>query len=200
MNLNSSTLHSPSNEAYQVNDSCIEYPLSEELADFLDARSIRVDPKILDVDGKHIQYQVLGAHTGPCLVLANGLGGRFYTWLSLIETVAPHMKIISWDYRGLFHSYEAHEESSLRIGQHAEDLKLILDQEQVKEIHLAGWSMGVQVSLEFATRYPTYVQSLMLLNGSYGHVFSTAFQPLLPLPSLSTRLHHLSMIGSNIFE
>lgn len=42
--------------------------------------------------------------------------------------------------------------------------------------------MGVQVSLEFAVLYPKKLKSMILLNGSHGTVFHTAFQPIVRLP------------------
>lgn len=43
---------------------------------------------------------------------------------------------------------------------------------------MAGHSQGTAVTLEFAVLYPERVDSLMLINGMHGHVFSTAFQPM----------------------
>ena len=77
----------------------------------------------------------------------------------------------------------------LSIPQHAEDLLSILRLHKVDEVHLLGWSMGVQVSLEFSGRHQDMVKSLTLLNGTYGQVFSTAFQPWLPLPLPTRTLH-----------
>ncbi len=56
---------------------------------------------------------------------------------------------------------------------------------------LVGFSMGVQVSLEFAVLYPECVSKLVLLNGTHGHIFDTAFQPLLRVPLLPNVLHAL---------
>jgi pimeloyl-ACP methyl ester carboxylesterase len=38
------------------------------------------------------------------LPLANGLGGRLYTWQPLVRRPPDHYRIITWDYRGLFDS------------------------------------------------------------------------------------------------
>lgn len=74
----------------------------------------------------------------------------------------------------------------LAIPNHAEDLFEILAQERVRRIDLLiGWSMGVQISLEFASLYPDSVRRLALLNGTYGSVFETAFQPFFRVPFLA---------------
>ena len=174
------------------------YPLTEELSQLLshtlqDSLQNLQKHRLSQMGLSDLCYEVIGdlSLDRPCLVLANGLGGRLYTWLPIIEAVAGQMNIITWDYRGLFDSQGAHNNQELSIVQHAEDLALILHTHQVKQIHLCGWSMGVQVSLEFTARYPDVVQSLTLLNGTYGQVFSTAFQPWLRLPLPTWALHEI---------
>jgi len=75
---------------------------------------------------------------------------------------------MSWDYRGLYGSILSARSCQLDIRAHADDLRCILDTAGVEKIHFAGWSMGVQVGLEFYSRYPERVASLSLLNGTYG--------------------------------
>ncbi|MCA9539909.1 MAG: alpha/beta hydrolase, partial [Myxococcales bacterium] len=121
--------------------------------------------------------------------LANGLGGRLYAWLPVLDALADRYRIVTWDYRGLFES-EAHlDRRRLGVPQHAEDLAAVLDAEGIDAAHLCGWSMGVQVSLEFSLRRPDRVRSLVLINGTYGQALSTAFQPLMRVPLPPTVLH-----------
>ena len=139
-------------------------------------------------DGTRVAYQVVG--DGPeTVVLANGLGGRLYAWLGLIGPLQHRYRFISWDYRGLFESAGAKPPEHLAIPAHADDLHAILNAEDVDQAHLIGWSMGVQVSLEFSLRHPERVHSLVLINGTYGQVFATAFQPFLPLPVRHNAMH-----------
>ncbi|MCO4764366.1 MAG: alpha/beta hydrolase, partial [Myxococcales bacterium] len=139
-------------------------------------------------DGTQVAYQVVG--DGPeTVVLANGLGGRLYSWLGLIDPLQARFRFISWDYRGLFESAHDVRPQQLSVGEHARDLMAILDAEDVSAAHIIGWSMGVQVGLEFALRAPDRVQSLVLINGTYGQVFSTAFQPFFPMPLRHNALH-----------
>ena len=174
------------------------YPLTDELSGAIrDALETRRDGILPVSQGGTLHYEVLG-EGDECLVLANGLGGRLYTWLPLIEQLAPTMKIITWDYRGLFDSDQA-STSSLSVSQHAEDLAEILKAEKITCVHLCGWSMGVQVSLEFSARYPSKVLSLCLINGTYGQVFSTAFQPWLRVPAPTWMLHEI-IEGLRAFE
>jgi pimeloyl-ACP methyl ester carboxylesterase len=148
---------------------------------------------VRSVDGVEIYYEVLGtAEPGaPAVVLANGLGGRLYSWEPLVERLAPRRRLITWDYRGLFNSNSIRRRKDLAIEKHADDVRAILDAEKIDRAAIAGWSMGVQVALEVATAYPERVEKLVLLNGTYGHAFSTGFQPLFRMPWLPQYMHWL---------
>jgi pimeloyl-ACP methyl ester carboxylesterase len=132
-------------------------------------------------DGVRIAYWVVG--DGPkTMLLANGLGGRLYAWEPLIRALYPHYRFITWDYRGLFESSSPERRRQMSIADHAEDARQILDAVGCRQAVVCGWSMGVQVSLELATLHPDRVTALVLVNGTYGHAFSSGFQPLFPLP------------------
>lgn len=138
--------------------------------------------------GATVSYSVMG--DGPrTLLLANGLGGRFYNWEPLVRALVPRYRLITWDYRGLFDSTPPERRRHLSVVDHAEDAMAILDAEGVESAVLCGWSMGVQVSLEATTLYPERVLGLVLLNGTYGHVFSSGFQPFVRVPFASALQH-----------
>lgn len=179
-----------------MSDHDSSYPLSPELSEALRAALGAVERRALPLsDGRALRYEALGPKGAPVVVLANGLGGRLYTWLPVVEALAAGARVLTWDYRGLFDSEGALDASSpqdLSVVTHAEDLARVLDAEGEDAAHLIGWSMGVQVSLEFAARNPARALSLTLINGTYGQVFSTAFQPLARLPLPTWALHEVT--------
>ena len=91
---------------------------------------------------------------------------------------------VTWDYRGLFGSESpAETERRLSVRDSAEDAIEVLsccgyDSCDV----MIGHSMGTIVALESVLLYPKKIKSVILLNGFHGHVFSTAFQPLVRIP------------------
>lgn len=138
-------------------------------------------------DGTQISYDVVGEGK-RAILLANGLGGRLYAWEPLIEDLWRDYKLITWDYRGLFDLVEI-DAGKLSLRQHVEDALAILRAEKIERVVLIGWSMGVQVSLDLAAHERDLVAGLILLNGTYGHVLQTGFQPFFAIPFLPKRLH-----------
>jgi pimeloyl-ACP methyl ester carboxylesterase len=139
-------------------------------------------------DGTLLAYDCVGKGDNA-LVLANGLGGRLYAWEPLLLELWKDYRLITWDYRGLFDSGTPDSHRRLSVPHHVDDAIGLLDAEGVKRAVFVGWSMGVQVSLDLAATYPERVAGLVLLNGTYGQVLSTGFQPLFSVPFLPKRLH-----------
>lgn len=123
-------------------------------------------------DGTRIAYQACG--DGPAIVLANGLGGNASAWRFLFERLSSRYRVISWDYRGLFHSAPPRTRGTLAPQTQARDLEAVLAAEQVDRFALVGWSMGVQVSFEVYRAWPERVAGLAAINGVAGRPFDTA--------------------------
>lgn len=121
-------------------------------------------------DGTRIGYQVRG--DGPCVVLANGLGGTYVAFRYLYEALRGY-KTICWDYRGLYSSGAASDPTANTMAHQVDDLMQILAAERVDDFAIAGWSMGVQVSFETIKRHPDRVKGMFAINGTYGRTFQT---------------------------
>lgn len=146
--------------------------------------------RTISEDGTGISYEVLGRGE-QILLLANGLGGRLYSWAPLIEAFWTRYRLITWDYRGLFESDTPAHPRRLALANHVEDAAAILREEKAERAVLVGWSMGVQVVLDLAATHPSMTAGLILLNGTYGHTLSTGLQPFFSIPFLPKRLHAL---------
>jgi len=121
-------------------------------------------------DGTKLGYQVRGS--GPCVVLANGLGGQYIAFKYLYDALADY-KVICWDYRGLYSSGLAADPRANTVAHQVEDLRSILDAEGVRDYVHVGWSMGVQVGFESIRMHPERVRGMMAINGTYGRAFRT---------------------------
>jgi pimeloyl-ACP methyl ester carboxylesterase len=122
-------------------------------------------------DGTRIGYQVRG--DGPCVVLANGLGGTYVTYKYLYDALGSAYRTICWDYRGLYTSAAPADPRANTMAHHVDDLVAILDAEQVLELVIVGWSMGVQVAFETIRRHGARVRGMFAINGTYGRPFRT---------------------------
>ncbi len=120
-------------------------------------------------DGTRIVYEV-GGEGDRWLVVANGYGGTFCAWDDLFARLAPHYRLLLWDYRGLHRSEIPEDRTLLRIEDHCRDLELIRRAERIHHMVLAGWSVGVQVALEAYRRRPEVVDAMVLINGAHGRV------------------------------
>jgi pimeloyl-ACP methyl ester carboxylesterase len=125
---------------------------------------------VVTKDGTRIGYQVAGS--GPCVVLANGLGGTYLAFKYLYEALGDY-KTICWDYRGLYSSASPADARANTMAHHIDDLMTILEAEQVADFVIVGWSMGVQVGFETIKRHPARVRGLYAINGTYGRTFRT---------------------------
>jgi len=128
---------------------------------------------VLGRDGTRIVYVVAGS--GPRdFVFCPGLGGPLVSYRKLFRHFAHQYRFISWEPRGLYRSgMPKAGETALRIEDHVSDLECIVEREGLERFTLGGWSMGVQLSLEYAHRHPERCSELVLINGVFGRILST---------------------------
>lgn len=125
-------------------------------------------------DGTKIGYQVAG--TGKtAFVLCNGLGGSMVAWSPLYRHFSKDFRFITWDYRGLFTSEIPANKATLGVPYHVKDLEAVLKKEKVAKAVIGGWSMGVQVALEYYRHHAAACRGLFLINGTAGYPLHTAF-------------------------
>jgi pimeloyl-ACP methyl ester carboxylesterase len=129
--------------------------------------------RIRSADGSEIAVQLAG--DGPLIVLANGLGGSMTAWRPLLRRFAPRFRLASWDYRGLYRSPPPVRPGAVGIDDHRADLAAVLQWAGGPPAVLIGWSMGVQVAVDFALCGPGDVAGLILICGAPGDPFAGVF-------------------------
>lgn len=152
-------------------------------------------------DGVRLRYFDTGGDL-PVLVLANGLGGPVSAWNPYLDRWNGRFRLISWDYRGLYGSLLPTPKTDLTIASHASDVLQILNAAGVKKVNFVGWSMGVQVGLEFYTHNAERVESLTLLNGTFGRPLRGVPVPFaeITLPPLVRGAQRLGGLGSRLLR
>ena len=137
------------------------------------------EKRVVSHDGTGIAYWIArpdpARDTGLALVFNNGIGIHRIVWQDLVAALRDRFTIVFWDYRCFYSSDTPKDPTHLRLHDHALDLTAILEAEGLRRVVLVGWSMGVQVSLEAWTCAADRIAGMVLLNGTSGRTFDTAF-------------------------
>ena len=118
-----------------------------------------VEQGFAPVNGIQIFYQRYGT-AGPWLVLVEGLGVATWFWEKQIPALAPHVRLVVFDNRGVGRSSKP--DGPYRVQQMAEDTCALLDVLNVEAAALLGYSLGGLIAQEVAFRYPERVTALIL--------------------------------------
>ena len=144
-------------------------------------------------DGQRIYAESHGA--GRSLVCCNGIACSKEYWKYLNRYFVPEHNVVHWDYRAHGRSPVPADLETMTVGRCAEDLRAVLDWNEIEKPVLLGHSMGCQVILEFYARYPDRVGALVPILGTYGRpgdtVLDSALAPVL-FPALRRALTRAS--------
>jgi len=170
-------------EATEEENGQVEQPLKFQLEQSMEEFYFKTK------DGISIKTRVIRGKLGPeqggkVMLLASPLGfSDMYVFRPFIAQFGTDFTYVNWNYRGLFDSEEPKRLRQISIRDQAETALEVLHAAGFKCADvMVGHSMGVQVALEYTLLYPSCVDSLILVNGGYGNVFHTCFQPMVRLP------------------
>lgn len=113
--------------------------------------------QLRDIDA---YYEVHGS--GEALVLLHGLGSSCRDWERQTPALSRKFCTIAPDLRGFGRTGKPPGPYSMQ--RFADDLVTLLDLLHIEKAHLAGYSMGGAVALQFANDYAARVKSLILIN------------------------------------
>lgn len=139
---------------------------------------------ISSFDGTRLATYDVGRKKGPVVLLINGLGGNLVTWKHIVGHFEDSLRFISFDYRGMYRS-GAPLTGDYSMEAHARDALAVMEYLGVDKAVVMGWSMGVQVCLEFYRMVSGRVTGLILANGAYGKPLDKGFPGLKKLGLLS---------------
>ena len=106
-------------------------------------------------------WDPVAPQTGQVL-LVHGVTSSHLAWPFVVEEL-PGIRAIAPDLRGRGRSNEVAGPAGLAA--HADDLAAVLDHLGIEKIPVVGHSMGAFVSVVFAHRHPSRVESLLLVDG-----------------------------------
>jgi pimeloyl-ACP methyl ester carboxylesterase len=127
--------------------------------------------RVTSPDGTDIAYYVIGS--GPrTWLMPPAMGAPLIAMRPILERFARDYTIVSWDQRGFYASGRPPSRSAMRVEDHLLDMEAVVAAEKLDRFVLGGWSMGVQLSLEYHHRHPHQVSALVLISGPYERALS----------------------------
>ena len=131
---------------------------------------------------------------GPAVLLCNGLGTPPEAWPGLLPADSGY-RVVSWYHRGLGGSERPVDPARVRVEDHTDDARAVLDAFGVEAAVVVGWSLGVNVAFELALSDPERVAAVLAVagvpGGSYSSLFATYGVPRrlrAPMGRLGSRL------------
>jgi pimeloyl-ACP methyl ester carboxylesterase len=98
--------------------------------------------------------------TGSPVLLIHGLGLSGGAWWRTVDALAPALRVITFDHRGIGQS--ASHAPAYTTEAMADDAVSILDELGLDSVHVYGISLGGMVAQQVALRHPRRVRSVVL--------------------------------------
>jgi len=114
------------------------------------------------VDGVSLNYELTGQ--GKTITLIHGMGDNLHLWDNQVPVFSKKYQVLRFDTRGFGKSdvpREGYPAEAL-----PQDVYGLLRALNIKETHLAGFSMGGVIALRFALDYPQMVKALIVVSSS----------------------------------
>ena len=126
--------------------------------------SVDTGVRMVAVDGGDLAVEITATGSGPPVLAIHGISSqrRLWHWL---HAEAPDLTLVAPDLRGRADSLDVAGRSS--IAQHADDMVDVLDALGLEAVVVCGMSMGGVIAVDLAQRYPSRVQSLVLVDGGF---------------------------------
>jgi pimeloyl-ACP methyl ester carboxylesterase len=138
-------------------------------------------------DGTRIRVWRSG-ETGRDVLLCPGLGTMPEAWPYLTrQHSGDWLRVHGWYHRGTLGSARPADPRRIRLSDHVADAMAVLDAAEIDRAVVMGWSVGVAVAAELASRYPDRVSGLLLVAGAPGDPFGGMFG-ILGLPPAVRRV------------
>lgn len=115
---------------------------------------------IAHINGVDIYYEEHGE--GYPLIFCHEFAGDHRSWAPQVNAFARSYRCITWNYRGYPPSGVPGDGSAYSQDQLIEDLAALMAHLGIQQAHLAGLSMGGNVVLNFAFKYPLLARSIVV--------------------------------------
>lgn len=118
-------------------------------------------PRVVTQDTA-LYYEEAGK--GDPVILIQGLGGDLQGWANQVPVLSQHYRVIAMDNRGAGRSNAPDKPYSIETM--ARDVRNLMDQIDVEQAHLVGFSMGGCIAQQLAIESPKRIKKLVLINST----------------------------------
>jgi pimeloyl-ACP methyl ester carboxylesterase len=126
------------------------------------------------VNGVELFYEEAGA--GEPVVFSHEFAGDARSWGPQVHALARRYRCITYNHRGFPPSSVPDDPGAYSQDLLVEDLRALLDHLSIERAHLVGLSMGGNVVLNFALRYPERCRGVVVAGCGAGTVDREAFE------------------------
>ena len=98
--------------------------------------------------------------TGVPVVISNGLGTPATAWPTVMAP-GSGFRAVTWSHRGLGGSGRPSNPDAVRVEDHVDDLRCVMDAAGMDRALVVGWSIGVGVAFRFAELHPERVVGIL---------------------------------------
>lgn len=106
----------------------------------------------IKANGARIHYEESGS--GTAMLWAHGLGGNWRAWEKVTDFFKDRYRVITYDARGHGSSEKPDKPEAYSQDIMVEDVRGLMDALDINRAIVGGHSMGANVALNFALRYP----------------------------------------------
>lgn len=126
------------------------------------------------VNGVDLFYEITG--DGEPVVFSHEFAGDARSWAPQVHALARRYRCVTYNHRGFPPSSVPDDPAAYSQGQLVEDLRALLDRFGIARAHLVGLSMGGNVVLNFALRYPERCRGVVVAGCGAGTVDREGFE------------------------
>jgi proline iminopeptidase len=113
-------------------------------------------------EGARLSYRAVGQ--GEVLVVIHdGPGGEKSIMYGGFDELSTHMRVIYYDQRGCGRSEPLGASQSCTIGDNVEDLEALRSYLHLKRFSIAAHGWGAVIAVEYARKYPDYIDAIVLI-------------------------------------
>jgi len=148
-----------------------------------------------DIPGKFIrinshQIRYFDAGSGLPLVFIHGFGASIFSWRKNLEPISKYHRVCAPDLPGFGYS-DKPLDADYTIDAYADFIVQFMDKLQIKRAVLVGHSLGGGIALLTALKYPTRVQSLILLDAEAYPITPPLMLTVAKLPGIRSVIHRV---------